>query len=305
MDKSCEEKTRSERIDLLYKNLEHVSAAYFTAEGVYPYWEAAFAIIIGQIFIAYYGQGSCASQQIYLAFFGVVLSLIWFLLVSLNLQYAIYIEGRARVLQNMLKNEYEKNGFRTLEFIEPWVKDKLNWSVGNIFWGTVPDGEEETKSQWFATLLKSTWFYRRALPFMLLMIWISVLPWGKLILCAMILIILLIFTFFFTPTKRRDATIEATQRWEEIKGLTADLARLKRELDEARAEATKARSEANLLVGDLATAQKEALVARSGEEKALSALKAKEDEVAFLRAHVAQLTQSIRQLSLKPGEEEI
>lgn len=35
------------------------------------------------------------------------------------------------------------------------------------------------------------------------------------------------------------------------------------------------------------------------------ALKAKEDEISFLRGHVAQLTQSISQLSLKPGDEEI
>jgi metal-responsive CopG/Arc/MetJ family transcriptional regulator len=34
-------------------------------------------------------------------------------------------------------------------------------------------------------------------------------------------------------------------------------------------------------------------------------LKGKEDEISFLRGHVAQLTQSISQLSLKPGEEEI
>ncbi len=35
------------------------------------------------------------------------------------------------------------------------------------------------------------------------------------------------------------------------------------------------------------------------------ALKGKEDEISFLRGHIAQLTQSISQLSLKPGEEEI
>lgn len=81
--------------------------------------------------------------------------------------------------------------------------------------------------------------------------------------------------------KSRETMIEATQKWEEIKGLKADLTRLKRDLDEAKAEATKARSEAARLGDDLAAAQKEALVARSGEEKALSALKAKEDEVAF------------------------
>jgi branched-subunit amino acid aminotransferase/4-amino-4-deoxychorismate lyase len=35
------------------------------------------------------------------------------------------------------------------------------------------------------------------------------------------------------------------------------------------------------------------------------AMTAKEDEIAFLRGHVSQLTQSISQLSLPPSEEEI
>ena len=35
------------------------------------------------------------------------------------------------------------------------------------------------------------------------------------------------------------------------------------------------------------------------------ALKGKEDEISFLRGHIAQLTQSISQFALKPGEEEI
>ena len=34
-------------------------------------------------------------------------------------------------------------------------------------------------------------------------------------------------------------------------------------------------------------------------------IKLKDQEIAFLQAHIAQLTQSISQLSLKPGEEEI
>jgi len=36
-----------------------------------------------------------------------------------------------------------------------------------------------------------------------------------------------------------------------------------------------------------------------------SALQAKEDEISFLRGHVSQLTQSISQFALKPGDEEI
>jgi hypothetical protein len=35
------------------------------------------------------------------------------------------------------------------------------------------------------------------------------------------------------------------------------------------------------------------------------ALKSKEDEISFLRGHVAQLTQSISQFALLPGDEEI
>jgi hypothetical protein len=40
-------------------------------------------------------------------------------------------------------------------------------------------------------------------------------------------------------------------------------------------------------------------------EKTLEAMDLKDSEISFLRGHVAQLTQSISQLSLKPGEEEI
>jgi hypothetical protein len=41
------------------------------------------------------------------------------------------------------------------------------------------------------------------------------------------------------------------------------------------------------------------------KEKIGSALQAKEDEISFLRGHVSQLTQSISQFALKPGDEEI
>jgi metal-responsive CopG/Arc/MetJ family transcriptional regulator len=45
--------------------------------------------------------------------------------------------------------------------------------------------------------------------------------------------------------------------------------------------------------------------AKNETSKYEMALKGKEDEISFLRGHVAQLTQSISQLSLKPGDEEI
>ncbi len=45
--------------------------------------------------------------------------------------------------------------------------------------------------------------------------------------------------------------------------------------------------------------------ARNETSKYEMAIRGKEDEISFLRCHVAQLTQSISQLALKPGEEEI
>ena len=45
--------------------------------------------------------------------------------------------------------------------------------------------------------------------------------------------------------------------------------------------------------------------AKNETSKYEMALKGKEDEISFLRGHVSQLTQSISQLSLKPGDEEI
>lgn len=104
--------------------------------------------------------------------------------------------------------------------------------------------------------------------------------------------------------KFKKFVVEANQQWEENKDLKNVLNAVKKELDETKNTAENVRAKTNQLEEDLVAAQKEIQVAQSGETKALSALKAKEDEVSFLRSHVAQLTQNIGQLSLKPGEEE-
>jgi hypothetical protein len=46
-------------------------------------------------------------------------------------------------------------------------------------------------------------------------------------------------------------------------------------------------------------------VARAEVDKLCETMRLKDDEIGFLRGYVAQLTQSISQLSLKPGEREI
>jgi chromosome segregation ATPase len=98
---------------------------------------------------------------------------------------------------------------------------------------------------------------------------------------------------------------EKEQSWREI-------THLKRTEEIARTEATQAQARADSLQAELeqagkdTAALKEELSAAKAETDKLSeTMKLKEDETAFLRGHIAQLTQSISQLSLKPGEEEI
>ena len=55
------------KMDLIYKNLEYVSRSYSTAEQVYPFWEAAFALIVGQLIVAYFNPDVCIYQQKWLA----------------------------------------------------------------------------------------------------------------------------------------------------------------------------------------------------------------------------------------------
>jgi len=108
--------------------------------------------------------------------------------------------------------------------------------------------------------------------------------------------------------KYNQSTTEISQRWEETKILKKELDKLKKDLDEARSvnqklkdDLLKRQSETDLL----ATTREELIAATTARDKLQEALKVREDEIAFLRGHVAQLTQSISQLSLKPGEEEI
>jgi len=87
---------------------------------------------------------------------------------------------------------------------------------------------------------------------------------------------------------------------------------LKRTEEKSRNEATQEKSRADKLQdaleqaqSALAAAREELAGARVEADKLKEAMRVKDDEVSFLRGHVAQLTQSISQLSLKPGDEEI
>lgn len=178
MDDREIKKNKDRRIDLLYKNLEHVSNAYFAVESVFPFWEAAFALIVGQIIVTYFNLDIHIYQQISLAIVGLIVSSIWLILVSLNYQNALHMDGKIRNLHDCLDIELKGDYFSYLsvhEFIKPWPydEDKKKWTLRKIFLGL---GEYDETFK-IGKALKSTWFYRRVLPFILTVIWILLLAW--------------------------------------------------------------------------------------------------------------------------------
>jgi len=104
--------------------------------------------------------------------------------------------------------------------------------------------------------------------------------------------------------KYNQATVETTQRWEETKTLKKEIDKLKKDLDEARSsnqhlkdELLKRQSETDLL----AKTREELAVTRAERDNLQEAMRVRDDDVAWLRGHVAQLTQ---QLALPPSQEE-
>ena len=101
---------------------------------------------------------------------------------------------------------------------------------------------------------------------------------------------------------------ENNSRWEETKALKNEKTKLEKFLDEHKvsiqhlqADLLKRQSETD----QLAKAREELAAARMEADKLKEAINLRNQDVSFLQGHVAQLTQSISQLSLKPGEEEI
>jgi chromosome segregation ATPase len=98
---------------------------------------------------------------------------------------------------------------------------------------------------------------------------------------------------------------EKEQSWREITHLKRTEEKAKTEVTQAQARADKLQAELEEAHNDLTSAREEMTAARAEADKLRETMKLKEDETAFLRGHVAQLTQSIGQFALRPGEEEI
>jgi hypothetical protein len=155
------EKEKMDKIDLIYRNLEYNSNAYIAAENAFPFWESAYALIIGQLFIAYfqmpqlnikmgYFYDSNFDTHIFIVLFGLILSGLWFILVSLNLQYANHMNKMIEESHKLLKSDLNCTQ-SIVQFIEiyPSPAEKANWSIRNIFWGNMPGEGTVSKSSVF------------------------------------------------------------------------------------------------------------------------------------------------------------
>jgi uncharacterized protein (DUF3084 family) len=98
---------------------------------------------------------------------------------------------------------------------------------------------------------------------------------------------------------------EKEQSWREITQLKRTEEKARNEATQEKARADKLQAALDQANNNLAMAREELATARVEADKLYEAMKVKDDEISFLRGHVAQLTQSISQLSLKPGEEEV
>ena len=95
------------------------------------------------------------------------------------------------------------------------------------------------------------------------------------------------------------------ESWRQITHLKRTEEKARTEATQAQARADKFQAELEQAHKDLAGAREDLAGAKVEADKLREAMNLKSDEIAFLRAHVAQLTQSISQFALKPGEEEI
>jgi chromosome segregation ATPase len=109
-------------------------------------------------------------------------------------------------------------------------------------------------------------------------------------------------------TKYDQSLVEATGRWEELKGYKSEVTKQKKLLEESQAtiqhlkdDLLKRQSETD----QLDKTREELAVARMEANNLRETISLRNQDVSFLQGHVAQLTQSISQFALKPGEEEI
>jgi chromosome segregation ATPase len=107
-------------------------------------------------------------------------------------------------------------------------------------------------------------------------------------------------------SKYNQTTSDATQRWEETKTLKSEITNQKKLLDESQAtiqhlqaDLLKRQSETDLL----AKTREELVAATTARDKLQEAIRVRDDDIAFLRGHLSQLSEKLPK-SLPPSEDE-
>jgi len=95
------------------------------------------------------------------------------------------------------------------------------------------------------------------------------------------------------------------ESWQEITKLKSTIKDANSTIAKLQEENTKLKRDFDQSTKDLTTCKEELITSRAEVDKWKEALRIKDGDIDYLRSHVAQLTQSISQLSLKPGDEEI
>jgi len=102
---------------------------------------------------------------------------------------------------------------------------------------------------------------------------------------------------------RDQARSDADQRWKEANQIKGELNQAKRDLEAARSREDQLRSEVEQARSEKDQASSEAVGLRRELEHHKDTLRLKDDEISFLRGHVAQLSEKITP-ALPPGQEE-
>jgi len=100
------------------------------------------------------------------------------------------------------------------------------------------------------------------------------------------------------------ARTEREETWREAVQLRRTQEQNSTEIEQLRSKLTKLQESTELEHTDFTRCKEELERCKVEKEKTIEAMNLKDNEIAFLRGHVSQLTQSISQLSLPPSQEE-
>jgi hypothetical protein len=148
------------KIDLIYKNLDYVSKAYFSTEQIFPLWEAIYALIVGQLLVAFFT--GCKGYREEIAVAGIIFSSIWFLVIKFSHFHSKDRTKKMEYLEDILEIEYNK------------IRLKLPGNSNFKFY-KLKLNEQKSIDFLKTSRLYSTWFWRKCAPFLVFILWVYLL----------------------------------------------------------------------------------------------------------------------------------